>query len=208
MTKSVILHGEHGRLSEAPRLFFMTNQVLAVVLSTWFLLGTGYATLDRWFHLGWRAGNPARRLFLLACSVTYMLRLTFNLFYTLRRRIGWQEAWGNSLIMYVLHFVLDVLGGRSDAAPEPADALAGVLFASGSAITTGSEAARYRWKQQTWHRGKLYTSGLFRWVQHPNYFGEVLSWGGYAWLAHYAAAALVPLSMLGGFIFYNIPFIY
>ena len=93
MTQNVILHGERGHLSEAPRLFFMVNQVLAVALSGWFLLGSGYAALDRWFHLGWRAGNGVRRLFLFACSVIYMLRLTFNLFHTLRRRIGWQEAW-------------------------------------------------------------------------------------------------------------------
>ena len=90
-------------------------------------------------------------------------------------------------------------------APGPSDALAGILFVSGSAITTGSEAARDQWKRQPGHQGQLYTGGLFRCVQHPNYLGEVISWGGYAWLAHYAAAALVPLSMLGGFIFYNIP---
>ena len=118
MTRSVILHGERGRLLEAPRLFFMANQVAAVALSGWFLLGSGYATLDRRFHLGWRAGNRIRRAFLFACSIVYMLRLTFNLFHTLRRRIGWQEAWGNSLVMYVLHFVLDVLGGRVAAAPR------------------------------------------------------------------------------------------
>jgi protein-S-isoprenylcysteine O-methyltransferase Ste14 len=205
MTQSVILHGERGRLSEAPRLFFLANQALAVALSGWFLLGSGFAALDRWFHLGWRAGNRLRRMILFACSIAYLLRLTFSLFYTLRRRIGWQEAWGNSLVMYVLHFVLDVLGGRVTAAPTPADALAAALFVSGSAITTGSEAARHRWKQEPGHQGQLYTGGLSRWVQHPNYLGEVISWGGYAWLAHYGAAALVPLSMLGGFIFYNVP---
>jgi protein-S-isoprenylcysteine O-methyltransferase Ste14 len=205
MTQSVILHGERGNLSEGPRIFFMVNQVLAVALSGWFLLGSGYATIDRWFHLGWQAGNRLRRIFLFVCSIVYMLRLTFNLFYTLRRRIGWSEAWGNSLVMYVLHFVLDVLGGRATAAPGPADAAAGALFVAGSAITTGSEAARHQWKQQPRHQGRLYTEGLNRWTQHPNYLGEVISWGGYAWLAHYAAAALVPLSMLAGFIFYNIP---
>jgi protein-S-isoprenylcysteine O-methyltransferase Ste14 len=205
MMQSVILHGQRGRLSEAPRLFFLANQVLAVALSGWFLLGNGYAALYRWFHLGWQAGNRLRRVLLFACSVIYLLRLTLNLFYLLRRRMGWQEAWANSLVMYILHFVLDVLGGRVAAAPGPLDALAGVLFVAGSAITTGSEFGRQQWKQQPSHKGKLYTGGLFRWAQHINYFGEVISWGGYASLAHYAAAALVPASMLGGFIFYNIP---
>ena len=37
MTQNVILHGQRGRLTEAPRLFFMANQVLAVALSGWFL---------------------------------------------------------------------------------------------------------------------------------------------------------------------------
>ncbi len=205
MTQSVILHGQRGSRTEAPRLFFMGNQVLAVVLSGWFLLGSGYTTLDRRFRLGWRAGNRLRRVWLFSCALIYMLRLSFNLFHTLRRRIGWQEAWGNSLVMYVLHFVLDVLGGRSAEAPGAADALAAALFVTGSAITTGSEAARNHWKQVPGHQGKLYTGGLFGWVQHPNYLGEVISWGGYAWLAHYTGAALVPVSMLAGFIFYNIP---
>jgi protein-S-isoprenylcysteine O-methyltransferase Ste14 len=205
MPQSVILHGERGRLAEAPRLFFMANQVMAVALSGWFLLGGGYATLDRWFHLDWRAGNRLRRLLLFACSITYMLRLTFNLFYTLRRRIGWQEALGNSGIMYILHFVLDVLGGRQDARLGPADVAAGALFVAGSALTTGSETMRHAWKRDPANQGRLYTEGPNRWVQHPNYLGEVISWGGYAWLAHYRAAALVPLSMLAGFIFYNIP---
>lgn len=205
MTQSVVLHGERGSLREAPRLFFLANQALAVALSGWFLLGGGYAVFGRWFHLHWQAGNRLRRVLLFACSVVYMLRLTFNLFYALQRRIGWQEALGNSLIMYVLHFLLDVLGGRSPAALGPADAAAAALFVSGSAITTGSEAARHRWKQSPENQGKLYTGGLFHWVQHPNYTGEVISWGGYAWLAHHATAALVPLSMLAGFVFYNVP---
>jgi protein-S-isoprenylcysteine O-methyltransferase Ste14 len=205
MTQSIVLHGRRGRLAEAPRLFFVANQAAAVALSGWFLLGSGYATVDRWFHLGWRAGNQLRRILLFACAIVYMLRLAYNLFYTLRRRIGWEEALGNSLIMYVLHFLLDILGGRQAATPGPADVMAGVLFVSGSVITTGSEAARQQWKQAPEHQGRLYTSGLNRWTQHPNYLGEVISWGGYAWLAHYTAAALVPLSMLAGFIFYNIP---
>lgn len=205
MTQSVILHGEPGSLREPPRLFFLANQVLAVTLSGWFLLGGGYAALGRWFHLRWQAGTRLRRVLLFACSLVYMLRLTFNLFYTLQRRIGWQEALGNSLVMYLLHFLLDVLGGRSPAVLRPADAAAAALFVAGSAITTGSEAARFRWKQSPENQGKLYTGGLFQWVQHPNYTGEVLSWGGYAWLAHHATAALAPLSILAGFVFYNVP---
>lgn len=205
MTQAVILHGQRGRLTEAPRLFFMVNQVLAVALSGWFLLGNGYATISRVFHVGWRGGNRARRTVLFACSIVYMLRLSFNLFRTLRRRIGWEEAWGNSLLMYFLHFVLGVLGGRQEAPLGPADAVAGALFVAGSAITSGSEAARDAWKQDPANHGHLYTEGLNRWVQHPNYLGEVISWGGFAWLTHYLAAALVPLSMLAGFVFYNIP---
>ena len=199
------MHGRRGRRLEAPRLVFLANQMLSVALVGWFLLGDGYATLDRWLGLRWTPGDTGRRMLLFAFAVGYLLRLAFTLFYLLRRRMGWQEAWGNSLIMYVIHFLLDVLGGRVTAPLGPFDAVAVLLFLAGSAITTGSELQRHLWKQQPEHQGQLYTGGLFRWARHINYFGELVSWSGYALLAHHPAAAAVPAAMLGGFVFYNVP---
>jgi protein-S-isoprenylcysteine O-methyltransferase Ste14 len=205
MNQAVILHGRQGRLFEAPRLFFLANQALAVALAGWLLSGNGYAALDRLSGLDWVAGNAGRRMLLFAFAVFYLLRLTFTLFYLLRRRMGWQEAWGNSLIMYAIHFLLDGLGGRVSTPLGPLDALALLLFLAGSTITTGSELGRHLWKRRPERQGQLYTGGLFRWARRINYFGELVSWSGYALLAHYPAAALVPAAMFSGFVFYNIP---
>jgi protein-S-isoprenylcysteine O-methyltransferase Ste14 len=205
MKQGIVLYGQQGRRFEGPRLVFWANQMLSVALVGWFLLGDGYAALDRWLGLHWTPGDAGRRMLLFGFAVAYLPRLAFTLFYLLRRRMGWQEAWGNSLIMYVIHFLLDVLGGRVTAPLGPLDAGAVLLFVAGSAITSGSELQRHLWKQRPQHQGRLYTGGLFRWARHINYFGELVSWSGYALLARHPAAAAVPATMLGGFVFYNIP---
>jgi protein-S-isoprenylcysteine O-methyltransferase Ste14 len=205
MKQGVVLYGQQGRRFEAPRLVFLVNQMLSVALVGWFLLGDGYATLDRWLGLHWAPGDAGRRMLLFAFAAACLLRLAFTLFYLLRRRMGWQEAWGNSLIMYVIHLLLDVLGGRVTAPLGPLDAGAVLLFVVGSAITSGSEFQRHLWKKRPRHQGQLYTGGLFRWARHINYFGELVSWSGYALLAHHLTAVAVPAAMLGGFVFYNIP---
>jgi steroid 5-alpha reductase family enzyme len=205
MKQGIVLHGRRGRRFEPSRLLFLGNQMLAVALTGWFLLGDGYAALDQWLGWRWAPGDASRRILLFVLAVCYLLRLAFTLFYLLRRRMSWQEAWGNSLIMYVIHFLLDVPGGRVTAPLGPLDAVAVLLFLTGSALTTGSELQRHLWKRRPEHQGQLYTGGLFRWARHINYFGELVSWSGYALLAHYPGSAAVPVAMLSGFVFYNIP---
>jgi protein-S-isoprenylcysteine O-methyltransferase Ste14 len=205
MKQGIVLHGARGRRFEASKVVFLGNQMLSVGLVGWLLLGGGYAVLDHALGWHWTPGAAGRRILLFVFAVCYLPRLAFTLFYLLRRRMSWQEAWGNSLIMYVVHFLLDVLGGRVATPLGPLDVVAVVLFLTGSSLTTGSELQRHLWKRRPEHQGQLYTGGLFRWARHINYFGELVSWSGYALLAHYPAAAIVPVSMLAGFVFYNVP---
>jgi steroid 5-alpha reductase family enzyme len=82
---------------------------------------------------------------------------------------------------------------------------AAFLYFLGSYLNTGSEFLRKRWKDDSRHRGRLYTEGLFRYSQHINYFGDELLFIGYALLTGSPWALIVPGLMAFGFVFVNIP---
>jgi steroid 5-alpha reductase family enzyme len=79
------------------------------------------------------------------------------------------------------------------------------LFLLGSWMNTFAEYARYRWKQRPENRGKLYTKGLFRYSRHPNYLGDLLSFSGLCLMAGAWVTAVIPIAMLAGFVFVNVP---
>jgi steroid 5-alpha reductase family enzyme len=68
-----------------------------------------------------------------------------------------------------------------------------------------AELERERWKRRPQNRGRLYTLGLYRFSRHPNYFGDVLSFTGLALLTGRWETLFIPLLMLAGFVFVNIP---
>jgi steroid 5-alpha reductase family enzyme len=80
-----------------------------------------------------------------------------------------------------------------------------VLFLTGSWMNSYAEYARHKWKQRAENRGRLYTLGLFRYSRHPNYLGDLISFSGLCLIAGRWITAVVPLMMLCGFVFANIP---
>ena len=68
-----------------------------------------------------------------------------------------------------------------------------------------SEYARHVWKRQPENRGHLCTEGLFRYSRHPNYLGDLISFSGLCLISGAWVTAAVPLLMLCGFVFVNIP---
>lgn len=187
---ALLQHGRAGGPGDATRLFLVANLAGALALAVAVL---------------WNSqGNEARRAALAACSAVFTLRTAFMTINLLPRRIGWLEAVGNALLIYLILYGLAALANNTHPWDQW-DFLFLVVFASGSSLTTGSEWARKRWKDEPGHRGKLYTTGAFRYAQHINYFGEVISFSGFAGLTRSAWPALVPFLMLLGFIFIHIP---
>jgi steroid 5-alpha reductase family enzyme len=68
-----------------------------------------------------------------------------------------------------------------------------------------AEYARSVWKQRPENRGRLYTAGLFQYSRHPNYLGDLLSFSGLCMISGAWVTAVIPLLMLAGFVFVNIP---
>ena len=68
-----------------------------------------------------------------------------------------------------------------------------------------AEYARHVWKQWPQNHGQLYTQGLFRFSRHPNYLGDLISFTGLCLISRAWVTALVPVLMLAGFVFVNIP---
>ena len=119
--------------------------------------------------------------------------------------MGWSEAGAIAPWILFLFVTYSFAGGTNPAALGLA-AVAGVsLFALGSGMNSYAELARNRWKRQPGNRGSLYTLGLFRYTRHPNYLGDVLSFTGLSLLTGRWETLFIPLVMLAGFIFVNIP---
>jgi steroid 5-alpha reductase family enzyme len=80
-----------------------------------------------------------------------------------------------------------------------------MLFAAGSGMNSYAEYRRHAWKQRPENRGQLYTLSLFRISRHPNYLGDLLSFSGLCLLSGRWMTALIPVIMLMGFVFVNVP---
>jgi steroid 5-alpha reductase family enzyme len=149
--------------------------------------------------------NLGRDSLLMACGCVFGLRTAFMLLYLLPRQLGWLEAIGDSLVVWLILYLLLVFWGDKNTPLGPLDAFAVILFIAGSALTTGAELARKRWKKREGNLGHLYTGGAFRFAQHINYFGEVVSFSGFAVLTRNWWAVIVPIFMLVSFVFVHIP---
>ena len=198
------MHGEYGR-SLAPRLTSIAAHLGAVGLIAWLLVGGGFEILRTSWGKNWYLALPARRGLILACALIYFLRVIDTTFYLLKRKMGWGEAVLIGVWIAGIHILFAYLGGTN---PEPLGFVgptAVVLYIVGSYLNTGSEIQRKLWKDRPENKGRLYTQGLFRYSQHINYFGDELLFTGYALVTGNAWALLVPLVMIFGFVFFNIP---
>ena len=179
--------------------------LVVIVAVAWLLLDGGILTVASWLGVTWTAGSWGRRVLLFACSFVYFLRLLPGTFIFLRRRMAWSEVAIVAPWIAVIQIGFALLGGTSKAAVGVLDVLALLLYVIGSYLNTGSEYLRYLWKLRPENQGHLYTRGLFRYSMHINYFGDLLLFSGFALLIHRLWAGIVPLLMLAGFVFFNIP---
>jgi len=191
--------------SAAQRFLLASSVGIWVALAWWLLTDGRLAFLGRW--LGWRlqTGDPARCLCLAAAFSVYYIRVLFTEFVFLKRGVSWNEVLTVAFWLLLIFLFLGFEGGTNPA-PLGVAALAGaMLFVLGSWMNSCAEYARHIWKQRPENRGRLYTRGLFRYSRHPNYLGDLISFSGICLIAGRWITATVPVLMLCGFVFANIP---
>jgi protein-S-isoprenylcysteine O-methyltransferase Ste14 len=198
------MHGEYDR-SLAPRLFSIALHLAAAVFVGWLLVGGGLESINAWRGKDWPLALPLRRWLLFGCALVYFLRVVVTTFYLLKRKMGWGEAVLIGVFVSAVHILFAYLGGTDAHRLGPVAVVAVLLYVLGSYLNTGSELQRKWWKERPENKGRLYTGGLFQYSQHVNYFGDALLFTGYALVTGSAWALLVPLVMIAGFVFFNIP---
>jgi steroid 5-alpha reductase family enzyme len=198
------MHGEYDR-AIAPRLLMTVIHAAAVAATGWLLLGGGLEALQAHWGTHWSLDSPMRRWLLFVAALIYFLRVLATTFVTLKRKMGWSEAVLIAFWVLVINLLFALLGGANPRGTGAVTGLGVALYAVGSFLNTGSELQRKWWKQRPENAGRLFTGGLFRLAVHINYFGDELLFTGYALITGRAWALLVPLLMLAGFLFFNIP---
>lgn len=191
--------------STAQRAFLTLGIGFCVAVSWWLLLGGGIAAIGTSVGHTWPLGDERRRLVLAAALAVYFVRLLFTQFVFLKRAVSWSEA--GMIVPWVL-FIYLLLSFTAGTNPIPlgiAGAIGVLLFLLGSWMNSYAEYARHRWKQHPENRGRLYTLGLFRYSRHPNYLGDLISFSGLCLISGRWVTVIVPLIMLSGFVFANIP---
>jgi protein-S-isoprenylcysteine O-methyltransferase Ste14 len=191
--------------SKAQRVALAILLACCVAIAWWLLVGGGIITVSGWFGRRPIEGNLARRACLAAAFAIYFVRVLFTEFVFLKRGVSWNEVF--TIAPWVLFiFVLLAFAAGFNAAPFGSAAIAGaVLFVLGSWMNSYAEYQRHAWKQRPENRGRLYTAGLFCWSLHPNYLGDLLSFSGVCLISGRWFTAVVPVLMLCGFVFVNIP---
>ena len=191
--------------STLPKSAWALLHLATVLLVAWLLFGGGLAVISLRCGLRDLIGSELRRALLLAAAAIYFVRTLVTTFVFLRRRMGWREIGGIALFVGVLDLLFAWCGGRQTAPVGLATLVGALLYVCGSFLNTGSEFQRHVWKSEPEHQGQLYTGGLFRYAMHINYFGDTVLFTGWALLTGYPLLLIVPLFMLCGFVFVNIP---
>jgi protein-S-isoprenylcysteine O-methyltransferase Ste14 len=191
--------------SKGQRITLAVMAGVWVVLAWWLLLAGGLEIASGWF--GWlgKSGNLVRRICLVGGLSIYYTRILFTEFVFLKRGVSWSEVFTIAGWLVVIVILLGIAGGTNPEAPGAASLLGACLFVVGSWMNTYAEYSRHVWKQRPENRGQLYTQGLFRYSRHPNYLGDLLSFSGLCLISGAWITWLVPLLMLAGFVFVNIP---
>ncbi len=198
------IYAAKGR-SLAQRIVLSAAVGSCTAIAWWLLMGGGIGLLGVRFGWALPRGDEARRLWLAAALSIYFARLLFTQFMFLKRAMSWSETCLIAVWVLCIYLFLAIAGG-TNRAPVGWPGAAGIaLFVLGSSMNSYSEYARHVWKLRPENRGHLYTLGLFRYSRHPNYLGDLVSFSGLCLISGRWLTVVIPLIMLAGFIFANIP---
>jgi protein-S-isoprenylcysteine O-methyltransferase Ste14 len=198
------IYAAQGR-SIAQRICMSLAVGICVCLAWWVLFGHVVAWFSAELGRFWSLGDETRRLSLGSALTIYFLRLLFTQFVFLRRAVAWSEAAAIVTWILLIYLILTFAAATNPASFSSAGAAGCLLFALGSWMNSFAEYTRHVWKERPGNRGRLYTLGLFRYSRHPNYLGDLISFSGLCLITGRWATLAIPLVMLGGFVFVNIP---
>ena len=189
----------------AQRAFLTFAIGLCVAVVWWFLLGGGVPAIGPYVGRMWQLGDEKRRFCLALALSVYFVRLLFTQFAFLKRAVNWSEAALIATWVLCIYLLLSFAAGTNPIPLGAAGTIGILLFLLGSWMNSYAEYARHTWKQLPENRGRLYTLGLFRYSRHPNYLGDLISFSGLCLISGRWITVIVPLIMLSGFVFANIP---
>ena len=179
---------------------------LAIVVGVlWILFGNGSSTIDRMIGIEHQTGSTGRKSVLAMAAVLYSLRSFPTLFTFMKRKMPWSEVATVAIWVGIFNFLFAYFGSRNETQFGMMGIFGIVLLVTGSVIHTGSEWQRHVWKHKQENKGHLFTGGLWNYSRHINYFGDLVLFTGWALLTGYLGLLLIPLLMLCGFVFLNIP---
>lgn len=191
--------------SKAQRMALAGIVGVWLVLAWWLLLGPGLRIAAAWFEWIGKPGDEIRRICLAVGFSIYYIRILFTEFVFLKRGVSWSEVFTIAPWLLCIVALLAIMGGTNSAPLGWAAAVGMVLFVVGSWMNSYAEYARHVWKSRPENRGQLYTQGLFRFSRHPNYLGDLLSFSGLCLISGAWTTTIIPVLMLIGFVFVNIP---
>lgn len=198
------LYGQQSK-SIPQKIIIHMIEILLLWLSFWILFQNGGTWIENKLNIPNSREHFDRRQIIFIFNIITFFRLSYMMIFLLKRRIPWEESISVPLAfaLYYIGFSLFVLPTSKPL--DSFDFLAVLLFIIGSALNSGAEIYRDKWKKHPENRGKIYTEGFFKYSRHINYFGDIL------WVIAYAAitrnwyAATVPIFLFCFFAFYNAP---
>jgi protein-S-isoprenylcysteine O-methyltransferase Ste14 len=191
--------------SSAQRALLAAFGAACVAIAWWSLFGGGIETVGSWLGRAWVPGDATRRACLAAALSVYYVRILFTEFVFLKRGVSWSEVFTIAPWLLCIYLLLGIAGGTNHEHLGLVAIIGIVLFLLGSWMNSYSEYARHAWKRLPENRGRLYTQGLFRYSRHPNYLGDLISFSGICLISGAWVTAVIPVLMLAGFVFVNIP---
>ncbi|WP_052500267.1 methyltransferase family protein [Priestia megaterium] len=198
------LYKDKGKsLPQKITLLFLETIIL--IIAGWLLLSQGGQQLYKW--TGWRfsESNNIRNAILFILFLIVYGRMYVTLFYLLKRKMPWGEAFTIPLAFSLYYIGFSLFSLTTNKTLTLLDIVYIFLFLFGSFLNTYSELQRNEWKKNSDNKGKLYTKGLFKYSMHINYFGDLVWVAALALFTRTPWAMSIPIILFCLFAFYNIP---
>ncbi len=180
-------------------------EIILLYFAYWIAFKKGGTIVYTWFGIDVSEGYLIRRIIIFSFSVIVFLRLSFMMFFLLKRKIPMEEAFSVPFAFAIYYIGFAIFGYISNASLDIFDLIGITVYIVGSYLNTASELQRFIWKKDKKNKGKLYTINLFSYSMHINYFGDLLWVLGYAILTRNIYAFIIVALLFLFFAFFNIP---
>lgn len=180
-------------------------EIALLYFAYWIAFTKGGTVIYSWFGINMSEGNAMRRILIFSFSIIVFLRLSFMMFFLLKRKIPMEEAVSVPFAFAVYYIGFAIFGYASEEAIGIFDYAGIGIYLLGSYLNTASELQRFIWKKDPKNKGKLYTINLFSYSMHINYFGDLLWVLGYAILTRNIYSFIIVVLLFLFFAFFNIP---